>query len=75
MVIRNDYTYKIVVLSENRTTNKRYVDKVLNVTIEQREYNRVNAVIKIHDKLRKIYDTKSRRYRGFQWVVDSLDIS
>lgn len=73
-MMNNSYTYKIVLLSENRSTNKRYVDKVLHITIEQREYCRTNAVTKIHKKLRDQYDTKSRRYRGFEWVVDSLDL-
>jgi hypothetical protein len=69
-----EYTYKIVLLSENRATYKRYVDKVLNITIEQREFNRTNAVNKIHENLRNTYDTKSRRYRGFLWVVDCLEL-
>ena len=75
MVIRNKNTYKVVVLSENRATGGKYVDKVVHVTILQREYNRTNATDKIHIKLMETYHTKSRRYRGFQWVVDSLDIS
>jgi hypothetical protein len=73
--IRNDFTYKVVVLSENRATDKRYVDKVVNVTVSQREYNKTNAVNKIHEELKKTYDTKSRRYNGFEWVINHIHMS
>ena len=66
--------YKVVMISENRSTNKRYADKVLEVTINQYEFSRTNATPKIHEKLKEIYDTKSRRYVGFEWVVSSNDL-
>lgn len=61
-------------MSENRKTGKKYADKVLDVTIEQHQPNRIGAVEKIHDKLREVHDTKSRRYKGFEWVVSSSDL-
>jgi len=68
------FTYKVVLLSENRITNKKYLDKVLEVEVQQREFNRINALNKIHNILTKQYDTKSRRYCGFQWVCDCSDL-
>ena len=67
-------TYKVVMISENRSTDKRYIDKVLSVTISQHKFCRTNATPKIHNKLREVYDTKSRRYVGFEWVVSSIDL-
>jgi 3-dehydroquinate dehydratase len=67
-------TYKVVMTSENRKTNERYTDKVLNVTVSQHDFNRTNATQKIHDILKKQYDTKSRRYLGFEWVVSSVEL-
>ena len=61
-------------MSENRNTDKKYIDKVLDVTVSQHKFSRVNATQKIHDKLNEMYDTKSRRYVGFEWVVSSIDL-
>lgn len=67
-------TYKVSMISENRNTNKKYNNKVLEVTISQHKFSRVNATQKIHDKLKETYNTKSRRYVGFEWVVSSIDL-
>ena len=69
-----NYSYKVAMISENRATDQPYVDKVITIEVEQRQYSRTAATDKIHKILGKTYDTKSRRYKGFEWVVSTSDL-